>query len=252
MATLSHRRPRLAETANHASESGWSAYAAGATAPHSTRAPRVVQVIAWPTLPSSWHQLGMQWAAQRGLHSAVPANPLVRPGSWMTVAAPTLTAAFSESTALETSVANLMGRAAIELAIEVVEVGSLTALPTEASAASKAFVDALTQFSLAQSSARRTRCRRIVVQAPHPTDVLEQAWSRAPKHAMRPALDDLAFDRSLARESTLPLEYCQLVAEACLRVLEDRHAVSPLFDAIENKVLRLPACLLRPQRKKPR
>lgn len=252
MVTLSHRRPRLTVAATNPTESGWLAYAACATAHHAGRAPRVIQVIAWPTLPSSWHQLGMQWAAQRGLHTATPAPVQGRPVSWMTTAAPTLTSAFSESIALECSLANLMGRAAIELAIDVVEVGSLSALPTESSAASKAFIDALTQFSVAQSSARRTRCRRMVVRAPHSTEILEQAWSRTPKHAMRPALDDLVFDRNLARESTLPLDYCQLVAEASLRLLEDREAVSPLFDAIEGKALRLPPCLLRRPRKKPR
>ncbi|WP_363799868.1 hypothetical protein ABU614_07100 [Lysobacter firmicutimachus] len=195
-------------------------------------------VLCWPTVPQAWVEVGYCLRAmlvERG--RMLPGIPLPARASWLRDCAPQLAAPFQRTAlAEETSVAALLSRAAMRVAVTVVGVGpnrvaapSSRAMPLEG---------CLTTFDREASSASKRDCA-FVVSAAQPEsiraeylDSLELARSRMPGSSL---LRDLQLTFLPSGTEPLPTELANVVATSVLRHLQSHGDTDAVFDAARSK-----------------
>lgn len=197
-----------------------------------------VMVLCWPTVPQAWIGIGHSlraMLAERG--RTLPGAPLPERASWLRDCAPQLAAPFQRTAlAEEASVASLLSRTAMRVAIEVAGMG-----PHRAATARfhrDLLEGCLTTFDREVRSAPQRSCV-LVVSAPQAEPIqveyrcaLDTACDRLPGSEL---LRTLQLKFWPGGTQPLPLELAKVAATSVLRHLQSGGEVDWVFDAVKAK-----------------
>lgn len=191
-----------------------------------------VQLLMWPTTPDAWTTLTQAWRTLRTADVKKPAGPL---SSWIRPCAPQLCAVFGESPALETSVAALMTRAAVGASLAL-------GLPGRRFSQRQMFLECLQGYQEFLATPGRSSWLAAI------TDAAIDAATAADD--FRAAAQGIPFARPpelhLWEGGTdpIPLELARVAAAAVGRYCADRSAPNPIYDALQRKLVKVPASML--------
>lgn len=222
------------------------AFAGCANAQKDAQASVHVQVLCWPIVPNAWSSLTQAWEIVRAGRGEATAGlaALNLPASWIRGCAPQLGAPFRDTPAEESSVAALLTRTPIEIAIAIVDSREAqgTAGVVER-AQPQALSSCLATYSKVVRAQKRAPCA-LLISRTQGTDVDERF------------LKEFAHCRTVMTESEwlnelhlrfwnqavepLPLELAQVVAAAVLRHQLDDRGFNPIFEAVLTKLVHNP------------
>lgn len=199
-----------------------------------------VQVLIWPTTPEAWTVLTQSW---RVLRSTDIKKPAVGPPSWVRRYASQLCAVFGDHSALETSVAALITRAAMGVSIAL--------SPADRPLSQRdMFLQCLQAYQEFLGTPGRSAWAAAVIDPPGNLETIEQNF--------RSALQGIPFPRPPALHiweggiEPIPLEIARVASGAVARYLADRNAANPIFEAVQRKMGKIPVSLTLPLRMKRR
>lgn len=214
-----------------------------------------VQSICWAVIPSAWSTLTHAWQAVRALRDEPPAFSALAaaPPSWLSACAPQLAAPFRDATtAEESSVAALLMRTPIQIAITIVDAREnrgTDATQRPALAEGLAIYDDFTRMP------GRRACAMLVSRA-HSAEIdqqyreeLARCRARMPQADWLRNLQLRGWDEPL---EPLPLELAHVVATSVVRHRLHENVPNPVFDAVLTKLAHTPFQLKRPTRLKRR
>lgn len=211
---------------------------AHASGPHGTL---YAQAMCWPAVPNAWPALVQAWQAVHVLRDEVRgASATITPGSWIRACAPQLSAPFRDTTAEDSSIAALILRAPIHVAVSVVAFEENAPAP-DALVERQAFARNLSAYGEFLRGPGRSACATLVC----------RTGSAGVEKLCR---EELASHRSLAgvgaewlREfelhawkepvEPLPLELACVIAAAVVRDSAQGDASHPILDAAMTKLV---------------
>lgn len=186
------------------------------------------QVLCWPTTPAAWHVLTASWRALRS--PDVKRSPAVT-ASWVSQYAPQISTVYNDIAALETSVASLITRASMGMAVAV-STSDRRASPREM------FVDCLLGYQeYLRKQGRATWSAAVMDPSTNGQSIEDQfrvathgiPFAKAPTlHFWEGAIDPI------------PLEIARVSSAAVARYVSNRSAPNPIFDAVRSKLAILP------------
>ncbi|UXI66029.1 hypothetical protein [Tahibacter amnicola] len=202
-----------------------------------------VQALCWPVIATAWHTLSQAWSAVRAERGTPPHSSSGT--SWLKERAPQLAEPFWSTTAEESSVAALVARTPVEIAIVVLrervsEGGEPGVGPT---IAWQALANSLLAYDQVARTPGRQPCTVLVTANPG-TRSEQQAMGEYVRARTR--LPDATWIRDLQLRfweepaDPLPLQLANVAAEAVARYLLDEKAVNPVFAAVESKLAHAP------------
>ncbi len=186
------------------------------------------QVLIWPTTPGAWHALTDTWRVLRS--PDVKRSPAVT-ASWVSQAAPQISTLYNDVAALETSVASMITRASMGMAVAVSTLDR-RASPREM------FIDCLLGYQeYLRRQGRATWSAAVIDPTADNKSVSEQF--RVATHgipfAKPPSLN--FWDDPTA---PIPLEIARVASAAVARYVSNRAAPNPIFEAVRSKLAILP------------
>jgi hypothetical protein len=186
------------------------------------------QILCWPTTPAAWHTLTHVWRALRS--PDVKRSPLVA-ASWVSQYAPQVCSVYNDLAALETSVASLITRASMGMAVAVSTV-------ERRASQRELFVDCLLGYQeYLRRQGRATWSAAVMdpgASGPTTEEQFKVATHGIP-FAKPPTLH--FWDGAI---EPIPLELARVAAAACARYVANRNAANPIFDAVRSKLAILP------------
>ena len=211
----------------------------------------LVRTLCWPSVPGAWNTLTQAWGALssgRGEATGLAAN---RPPSWIRACAPQLGALFGETAAEETSVAALVQRSPMQIAVAIVDARERrSASVADEHARRHALAGCLAHYDDFVRKPGREACTTLVARGQGPEsdrcelEDLADYRTRLPDARWLSALQLRFWSDAI---EPLPLEIAHVVAAAIARQRLDADAANPIFAAALTKLshdhasLRLPA-----------
>lgn len=205
--------------------------------------PVYVQAWCWPIVPTAWAVLTQSWdavRAGRGEYKSTPTTAAL-PATWIRACAPQLGAPFRDTTAEESSVAALVTRAPIEIAVTVVDTRKR---PETAGARGHVQSDALSSclghYSKAMRARKRTPCTMLLSrsQGAVTDEQLQKEFAQARSMLSEAdALDAMNLHVWSQPAEPLPLELANVIAAAVLRHQLEPSGFNPVFEAVLGKLV---------------
>jgi hypothetical protein len=208
-----------------------------------------VQVLCWPLASTAWAALTRSWATIKSARDS--SAPIIRihkgppaPPSWIHSAVPNLGAPFRDNPAEESTLAALISRAQVSIALSVVEVDRLKGKDEPPYA--PAILDCLSGYLDYLRFPGYEPCQLVVAGplAAAERQLLTNAWTEARKRLRdEPPMQRLA-KLSLRicpdGEIPLPVDFANLVSAAIARFVDAPGTPNPVFDAIRPKLVQVP------------
>ncbi|HWT16339.1 MAG TPA: hypothetical protein VN581_11190 [Patescibacteria group bacterium] len=202
-----------------------------------------VQVLCWPIMATAWGSLTQTWRTtrvERGDRKP-PTAAAASVTSWIRACAPQLGAPFRDSTAEDSSIAALLTRTPIEIAV-VIQDSRKRRDPagTREHPQLEALSGCLSHYSDAARARRRNPCAMLLSRARGPA--IDRQCLKELEHAksMNSETGSLAqmqlhfWDQP---KEPLPLELANVIAAAVLKHLLDRDGFNPVFEAVLGKLV---------------
>lgn len=214
-----------------------------------------VQVLCWPTVPAAWRITAQRWQSVCGERGGRDFTDTRCDGAdaWIVESAPQLAAPFRGTTAAESSLAALMGRIPMQIALGVADVDgtrlSGEAAHREALSACLAMYDESAQapgrepFSLLVTRSQGDLADR------HTQDTFAVCQKRFSESAWAERAQLRRWNDGNDGVEPLPLECANLLAGSTVRRLTAVAAQQPIFDTLLSKLVRIPL-QFAPQRAK--
>lgn len=201
-----------------------------------------VQVLCWPIMATAWASLTQTWTAtrvERGDRKPVT-GAAAAVTSWIRACAPQLGAPFRDSTAEDSSIAALVTRTPIEIAVVVQDSRKRrNPITTREHPQLEALSGCLSQYSDAARARRRLPCAMLLSRS-RGTIIdrqclkeLEQARSM---NAETGSLAQMQLHFWGQPKEPLPLELANVIAAAILRHQLDPAGFNPVFEAVLGKL----------------
>lgn len=221
------------------------AFAGSAKGQKSAHASVYVQSLCWPIVPSAWASLTQAWEIVRSSRAELGAASAPNPStSWIRACAPQLGAPFRDTTAEESSVAALLTRTPMEIAVAIVDArASDDAKAGFQSAQPQALSNCLATYSKVVRIQKRGPCA-LVVSRTQGADI-DQQFLKEFAHC-RTSLSEAEWLNDMQLRfwnqsiEPLPLELAQVIAAAVLRYRLDERAFNPIFEAVLSKMVHNP------------
>lgn len=200
-----------------------------------------VQTLCWPVMADAWTALTRSWqainAGRGGPDGYIACTKAVPPSAWVSVCAPQLGAPFRGTGAEESSVAALVARTPMQIAIATVDDPNKRGSATGATPL-MALSSCLTTYHQIASLPGRQACSLLVSgrHSKHSANALCEAFARCRSH-MPEALWLGEMQLRLWKEPVepLPLELAHVVAESVVRHRLHPKDANPIFDAVRTK-----------------
>lgn len=216
-----------------------------------------VEALCWPIVPNAWSVLAGTWEAvraDRGLRAEMPAGAgAVIP--WIRLCAPQLAAPFRDTPAEESSVAGLLSRTPVQMAVAIHDSREqLTAITPEA-ARRQTLSECLTIYDAFARSPGRQPCNTLVTRG---HDASRDQHYRDSFLRSGRRLGDVEWIRQMQlrfcsdAELPLPLELAQAAAESVAQQQCHKGTHHPIFDMVLTKLIQTPPALQRPLKGKRR
>lgn len=204
---------------------------------------RCVHVLCWATVPTGWNVAAQRWhslCAERGGREFTEAE-WESADAWIVESAPQLAAPFRGTTAAESSLASLLARIPMQVAIGLAEVASVRHAGEAAHRA--AFSNCLTQYDDVLRAPGREPCSLLVARS---RDELADRRTQETFGVCRARFAESAWVKHAQvrhwKETLepIPLEWANLLAAAVVRRLATPALPQSLFDALVPKLVRNP------------
>ena len=196
----------------------------------------IVHAVCWPMLASVWPTLTQGWAiikASRGEPATgIPA------GSWLAQHSRQLSRPFRDTGAGESTIAALLNRTAIGIAISVHE-----AQPGEStvhSAPEQGMVTCLSAYQAQITQQKRQPIRQLIVAAGQGLVNRSAMNDCRRRFADQPWIQQLEVTEWKDSDEPLPLELARVIAGAVARHSDDPQAPNPIIEAIRPKLANPP------------
>ena len=216
-----------------------------------------VQALCWATIPTAWAFLTQTWdamTAHRVPNSApIKARGLPCQPDWVAETVPKLSAPFSDVTATESTLAALIARAPIELALSIGEIPSGTPLGLSRGMREVA-IACLNDYLENLKTPGRSACRVLlsISRGEQRDRELSSAYRDAWERAEASHLDRAELRFCDPSDAPVPLDLTNLAAVATARYLSMPEVANPVFEALRSKVVRMPRHLVAPTPRKRR
>lgn len=204
---------------------------------------RCVHVLCWATVPTGWNVVAQRWhslCAERGGREFTEAK-WESADAWIVENAPQLAAPFRGTTAAESSLASLLARIPMQVAIGLAEVASVRHAGEAAHRA--AFSNCLTTYDDVLRAPGREPCSLLVARS---RDELADRRTQETFGVCRARFAESAWVKHAQvrhwKETLepIPLEWANLLAAAVVRRLATPALPQSLFDALVPKLVRNP------------
>lgn len=197
------------------------------------------QAMCWPAIPNAWPALVQAWQAVHVLRDEVRgASATITPGSWIRACAPQLSAPFRDTTAEDSSIAALILRAPIHVAVSVVAFEQNAPAP-DALVERQAFARNLSAYGEFLRGPGRRACATLVCRS---ESVGAEKLCREELAARRSIADaewlrEFEFHAWKEPVEPLPLELACVIAAAVVRDPGQGDAPQPILDAAMTKLV---------------
>jgi hypothetical protein len=218
-----------------------------------------VEALCWPLVPNAWTALAKTWEAVRagrGTRVELPGSngPAV---PWIRVCAPQLAAPFRDTAAEESSVAGLLSRTPVQMAIAIHDSREHLTSPSIAPdvATRQTLAECLAIYDRFARSPGRQPCNVLVARG-HDASRNQQYQDSFQRSRRR--LGDVDWINRMqlrfCAEAVLPLplELAQAAAESVAQQQCNKGVHHPIFDMVLTKLIQTPPALQRPGKAKRR
>lgn len=204
---------------------------------------RCVHVLCWPTVPTGWNVTAQRWhslCAERGGREFTEAQ-WEPADAWIVESAPQLAAPFRGTTAAESSLASLLARIPMHVAIGLAEVAS--ARHAGEAAHRTAFSNCLTTYDDVLQAPGREPCSLLVARSRG--ELADRRTQETfgvcrARFAKSPWVKRAQVRHWMDKVEPIPLDWANLLAAAVVRRLTTPTVPQPLFDALVPKLVRNP------------
>ena len=209
--------------------------------------PLFVQSLCWPMVPTAWVALTHAWRTLsdgRGERSAYSSTTSI-PASWVTECAPQLSRPFRGTTAAESSVAALLTRTPIRIAVTILDARETQHAATGTRVVQRQALSGCLEVydqTLRVPPGRRA-CAVLVARAQEvdaaqcAEEEFARCRTRMPEATWLSGLQLRIWNESI---EPLPLELAHLVAESVVRHQLHEGITNPIFDAMLTKMAHNP------------
>ena len=213
----------------------------------------LVQCMCWPMMPDAWTALTQTWR-NISVTRAEPANyittPRTSPSTWVSTCAPQLAAPYRNTTAEESSIAALLMRTPMQVAITIRDTANARSAATGA-VQGQALSDCLVIYDHFASLPGRNACTLLV--SGRLSSESEQRYQKGfvrccerMPHALW--LRDMHLRFWKEPIEPLPLELAHIVAASVVRHHLHAQATNPIFAAVQAKLARSPSQRKHPEK----
>lgn len=190
-----------------------------------------VLILCWPTTAFAWRGITDHW---RALNSPdLKRSPAVS-ATWVGQCAPQIGSVFADLAALETSVASLITRAALQMSVAI-------STPARRTTRRELFAECLAGYREFLRTPGRSAFNAVVIDKPAGADDVD-AWFRAAIQGI-PFASPPELHRWDGANSPIPLEIARVASAAVARHLGNREAGNPIFEAVRGKLVTIPLTL---------
>lgn len=190
-----------------------------------------VQLLCWPTTASAWRGMADNW---RMLYTPdLKRSPAVA-AAWVSQSAPQISSLFADLAALETSIASLITRAAMQMSVAV-------STPIRRASRRELFAECLIGYQEFLRTPGRSAFSAVVIDKPIAGEPVDEHFRTAIQgipFAVAPALHHWE-----GANSPIPLEIARVASAAVARYVASRDASNPIFDAVRGKLITTPLTL---------
>lgn len=197
------------------------------------------QAMCWPAIPAAWPALASAWHAVQAVRDEVRRAALTTPPiSWIGACAPQLGKPFRDTTAEDSSLAALIVRAPIHVAVTLVaSEASDTCAAIPVAVQRRAFARNLTHYGDHLRASGRRACA-ILVARPMAMAIeaqFQQELASPPRMAEATWLREFELRTWEEPAEPLPLELASVIAACVIRERLHREVANPIFDAASTK-----------------
>ena len=232
-------------SADGASLSGGNAFLGSALRPIAGTA-FCVHVLCWPMVPVAWRSLAEAWESVGGWRSPHEGTGKAQAESWIAACAPQLGSPFRGVTAEESTIAAILTRTAMSVAISAVDDA-----PAAGASLRQGLWHCLSSYANHIDVPGRRPCRVLVSRTGAGPDDCRDAFAhcreRLPKAEWLQRMELHNWDRPV---EPLALEAAHVIANSVARYRADREAENPIVDAIRPKLSHPLELLVRQPKKR--
>jgi hypothetical protein len=208
-----------------------------------------VHALCWPIVSTGWQSLARTWASVGEWRQSLDTNTKHAP-SWVAECAPQLGVPFRGTSAEESSIAAILMRTPMSVAVSVLDSDGLQA--TTSANQRQGLVECLSVYDQYVRVPGRQACSVLVVRGRNGAD--EQSYTDAFARSRRSLdvkwLQDMELRVLNAPREPLPLEVAHVVATSIARYRADEDMDNPIVDTIRAKLSHRPVLLDRPPKKR--
>jgi hypothetical protein len=216
-----------------------------------------VQAMCWAAIPDAWATLACAWQSVHSMRDEIMAyvTAPATPASWISVCAPQLSAPFRDTTAEESSVAALITRTPVQIAVTVVEIPR-TGKETKATAVSAqrhAFANNLAVYdSFLRAPGRHAYSMLVsrIQSAEAEREYREELALCQLRMSGTDWIRDLELRAWKEPVEPLPLELAHVIATSVVRHRHQEELANPVFDAVLAKLVHAPFQVKRHKHKR--
>ena len=208
-----------------------------------------VYALCWPIVSTGWRSLAQAWDPVRDWRLSLDSNTKHAP-SWVAECAPQLGMPFRGSSAEESSIAAILMRTPMSVAVSVLDGDGAQA--TTASNQRQGLVECLSIYDQYLRVPGRQACSVLVVRGHdggHDQGYTD-AFARSRRSLDVKWLQDMELHVLNAPREPLPLEVAHVVATSIARYRVDEDMDNPIVDTIRAKLSHRPMLLDRPLKKR--
>jgi hypothetical protein len=236
-------RPQLRRRAPEDDASGNHAFVGSATLPIAGGIVSV-QALCWPSVLSGWEAMALALGSVREWQHAPTSSLKGQSISWIAKCAPQLGGLFNGTPAEESSLAAILVRTGMSVAVSVVDGLPATARTDQR----RGLLECLSVYDSHVGVPGRSACRVLVARASDEASGL--AWADAFSYSQR-RLPDAAWIHAMQLRvwteaiDPLPLEVANVIAGSVARYRVDGQGYNPIVHAVRTKLSSLPSLLDR-------
>ena len=207
-----------------------------------------VHVLCWPIVPVAWRSMTQAWESIGGWRNELDSIAKATSPSWIAECAAQLGSPFRGTTAEESTIAAILTRTPMSLAISVLD-GAQAAKAVQRDG----LLHCLSSYDSYVRVPGRQSCRTLVARCGVGT--ADQEWSDAFDRSRR-RLPDLEWLQSMELRNwtdpvePLPLEAAHVIATSIARYRADGDMANPIVEAVRSKLAHPLELLDRPPKKR--
>ncbi|HZP65834.1 MAG TPA: hypothetical protein VFB32_05955 [Rudaea sp.] len=192
-----------------------------------------VHVLCWPSMPTAWRSLAQAWESVGGWRSTLETTAKRQTDSWIAACAPQLGWPFRGTTAEESTIAAILRRTAMCLAVSVLDGAQVASADRR-----QGLLHCLSAYDKYVRVPGRRSCGVLISRRDAAdTDAFTDAFIHCRKR-----LPDAEWLRHMELRSwstpiePLPLEAAHVIATSIARYRRDKDVENPVVDAIRAKL----------------